>query len=268
LKKLFEQAWCALMTNQVDDKVQLASELYAAWQKKDLSSDEGEPVEFIDQPGRPARPELVPPMQVPRRKVTTPGGRAALIHALAHIEFNAINLAFDAVYRFRGLPSDYYGDWLQVAAEEATHFCLLRDHLKRLGHEYGDFSAHNGLWEMAVKTAHDPLVRMALVPRVLEARGLDATPAIVDKLRAAGDMQAVSILAIIESDEIGHVTIGNRWYGYLCRERGLDPVATFRRLLRDYDAPPLKPPFNMEARRKSGFEESELAWLLEAGRAG
>jgi uncharacterized ferritin-like protein (DUF455 family) len=239
--------------------------LYAAWLRNELKPEEGWPVEVIEEPGRPLRPELVPPLDVPRRKMTTPKGRAALIHALAHIEFNAINLALDAVYRFRGLPSAYYGDWLKVAAEEALHFQLLRDHLGSLGHDYGDFAAHNGLWEMAMKTAHDPLARMALVPRVLEARGLDATPAIVEKLRSAGDDKAVAILAIIERDEIGHVAIGNRWYLHLCQERGLEPVQTFRRLLKEFDAPPLKPPFNIEARRKSGFAEAELTWLQSQG---
>lgn len=253
------------MTADCNGKVQQAQALYATWLRNELKPEEGWPVEVIEEPGRPLRPELVPPLDVPRRKMTTPKGRAALIHALAHIEFNAINLALDAVYRFRGLPSAYYGDWLKVAAEEALHFQLLRDHLGSLGHDYGDFAAHNGLWEMAMKTAHDPLVRMALVPRVLEARGLDATPAIVEKLRAAGDEKAVAILAIIERDEIGHVAIGNRWYLHLCQERGLEPVDTFRRLLKEFDAPPLKPPFNIEARRKSGFAEAELTWLQSQG---
>lgn len=253
------------MTADCNGKVQQAQALYAAWLRNELKPEEGWPVEVIEEPGRPLRPELVPPLDVPRRKMTTPKGRAALIHALAHIEFNAINLALDAVYRFRGLPSAYYGDWLKVAAEEALHFQLLRDHLGSLGHDYGDFAAHNGLWEMAMKTAHDPLVRMALVPRVLEARGLDATPAIVEKLRSAGDDKAVAILAIIERDEIGHVAIGNRWYLHLCQERGLEPVQTFRRLLKEFDAPPLKPPFNIEARRKSGFAEAELTWLQSQG---
>jgi uncharacterized ferritin-like protein (DUF455 family) len=265
LSGLFEQARRALMTADCNGKVQQAQALYATWLRNELKPEEGWPVEVIEEPGRPLRPELVPPLDVPRRKMTTPKGRAALIHALAHIEFNAINLALDAVYRFRGLPSAYYGDWLKVAAEEALHFQLLRDHLGSLGHDYGDFAAHNGLWEMAMKTAHDPLVRMALVPRVLEARGLDATPAIVEKLRAAGDEKAVAILAIIERDEIGHVAIGNRWYLHLCQERGLEPVDTFRRLLKEFDAPPLKPPFNIEARRKSGFAEAELTWLQSQG---
>ena len=215
----------------------------------------------IDQPGQPARPELIPPQQVPRRRADTQAGRVALVHALAHIEFNAINLALDAAHRFSGMPPEYYAEWLRVADEEALHFDLLNAHLATLGHAYGDFPAHNGLWDMALKTAHDPLVRMALVPRVLEARGLDATPLIVGKLKAANDMRMVEILAIIERDEIGHVGIGNHWFGWLCRERGLEPAATFRQLLVEYEAPPLKPPFNLEARRAAGFSEPELDWL-------
>ena len=221
----------------------------------------------IDAPGRPARPELVAPHRMPRRRSESEAGRAALIHALAHIEFNAINLALDAAHRFAGLPADYYADWLKVADEEALHFDLLNAHLATLGHAYGDFKAHTGLWDMALKTAHDPLVRMALVPRVLEARGLDATPRIVEKLRAANDMRMVEILAVVERDEIGHVAIGNRWYGWLCAQRGVDPVATFRRLLVEYDAPALKPPFNYAARREAGFSEPELAWLRRLSEA-
>ena len=215
----------------------------------------------IDQPGQPERPSLIPPQQVPRRRADTLPGRAALIHALAHIEFNAINLALDAAHRFAGMPPAYYADWLRVADEEALHFELLTTHLAMLGFAYGDFPAHNGLWDMALRTAHDPLVRMALVPRVLEARGLDATPLIADKLKAAQDTRMVEILAVIERDEIGHVAIGSRWFGWLCAARGLDPDATFRQLLVDYDAPPLKPPFNLAARRKAGFSEPELDWL-------
>ncbi len=204
---------------------------------------------------------MIAPHQVPRRRADTLTGRAALIHALAHIEFNAINLALDAAHRFAGMPLAYYADWLSVADEEALHFELLSGHLATLGLAYGDFPAHNGLWDMALKTAHDPLVRMALVPRVLEARGLDAAPLIVDKLKAAKDTRMVEILAIIERDEIGHVAIGSRWFNRLCVARGLEPEATFRQLLVDYDAPPLKPPFNLAARRQAGFSKPELDWL-------
>ena len=212
-------------------------------------------------PGRPAVPELVPPLAVQRRSMRTVEGRAALLHALAHIEFNAINLALDALWRFPGMPGAYYADWLQVAAEEAHHFMLLAAHLRSQGYAYGDFSGHNSLWDMVEKTSDDVLARMALVPRTLEARGLDASPPVRAKLAQAGDMAAAAILDIILRDEIGHVAIGNRWFGYLCAERGLEPLATYADLAVRYKAPPLRGPFNMEARRAAGFTELELAQL-------
>jgi uncharacterized ferritin-like protein (DUF455 family) len=209
-------------------------------------------------PGRPARPELVAPRLVGRRSMATMEGRAMLIHALAHIEFNAVNLALDALWRFPGMPTQFYTDWLRVAKEEATHFSLLAAHLQVLGHAYGEFPAHDSLWEMAEKTRADIVARMALVPRTLEARGLDAIPPVRAKLAQAGDLAAAEILDIILRDEIGHVEIGNRWYGYLCEQRGLDPHATYDELAARYEAPALKGPFNVEARRKAGFSEAEL----------
>lgn len=259
--ELFAACLEALNAPDPARKCALAESLYRAWRAGAADIDEALPVLPIAEPGRPAKPELVPPQQVPQRKITSAIGRAALLHAIAHIEFNAINLALDAAYRFRGMPREFYGDWLKVAAEEALHFCLVRDHLQSLGHAYGDFPAHNGLWEMAVKTAHDPLVRMALVPRVLEARGLDAQPAIAGKFESVQDARAVEILGVIERDEIGHVAIGSRWYLYLCHQRGLEPLATFRNLLKQYDAPPLRPPFNLAGRKAGGFSEEELRWL-------
>ena len=213
-------------------------------------------------PGRPARPVLRPAREVPARSPFTPEGRAALLHAVAHIEFNAINLALDAVWRFDGLPVAYYRDWLRVASEEALHFTLLREHLvAALGADYGDFDAHDGLWSMAERTAHDPVARMALVPRTLEARGLDATPPMQARLRQAGDVRAAEILGVILRDEVGHVAIGNRWYAWLCTRDGLDPVAHFAQLVEQHQAPRPRPPFNLEARRAAGFSEAELAAL-------
>lgn len=213
-------------------------------------------------PGRPERPHLVPPLSVKHRSMGTPEGRAAMIHALAHIEFNAINLALDAIWRFAGMPEDYYADWLRVAAEEAFHFSLLDAHLKTLGFAYGDFPAHNSLWDMAEKTSNDVLARIALVPRTMEARGLDASPPVRAKLAQAGDRAAAEILDIILRDEIGHVAIGNRWFGWLCATRGLEPVATYADLAARYKAPPLRGPFNLDARRAAGFSEAELAALV------
>ncbi|WP_298830251.1 ferritin-like domain-containing protein [uncultured Piscinibacter sp.] len=215
-------------------------------------------------PGRPVRPHLVPPKDVPTRSPFTVEGRAALLHAIAHIEFNAINLALDAAWRFAGLPEAYYRDWLRVAAEESLHFTLLREHLRSLGHDYGDFAAHDGLWTMTARTAHDLVARMALVPRTLEARGLDATPPLQAKLARAGDARAVAILDVILRDEIGHVAIGNRWYRFACERAALDPVAIYPGLVERYAAPKLRPPYNDAARRAAGFSEAEIAYLTRA----
>ena len=218
-------------------------------------------------PGRPARPELRSHLDVPKRSPFTPEGLAALLHAVTHIEFNAINLALDAAWRFRGLPPAYYLDWLKVAAEEAQHFSLLNEHLQAMGYDYGDFPAHTGLWDMTEKTEGDVLARMALVPRTLEARGLDATPPMQAKLRRVGTpdaLRAVDILDVILRDEIGHVAIGNHWYRQLCTQRGLDPVATYALLARQYEAPRLKGPLNLDARRRAGFSDEEIASLKGA----
>jgi len=210
-------------------------------------------------PGRPLKPELVPPLQVGRRSMASVEGRAMLVHALAHIEFNAVNLALDALWRFPSLPDAYYTDWLRVAKEEATHFDMLSSHLATLGHAYGDFPAHNSLWEMVEKTSGDVVARMALVPRTLEARGLDAIPPLRAKLAQAGDAAAAAILDILLVEEEGHVEIGNRWFFYLCAQQGLEPMATYDDLTLRYRAPVLKGPFNIEARRRAGFSEAELA---------
>ncbi len=212
-------------------------------------------------PGRPARPALLPPRQVPSRTPFTPEGRAALIHAIAHIEFNAINLALDAAFRFADMPVAFYVDWLRVASEEALHFSLLREHLQSLGHDYGDFDAHDGLWLMTQRTSGDVVARMALVPRTLEARGLDATPPLQAKFGRAGDGRAVEILSIILRDEVGHVAIGNHWYRWLCERDGLDPIAHYAELALRHEAPKLRPPFNWPAREAAGFTADEMARL-------
>jgi len=224
-------------------------------------------------PGRPLRPTLIHPGAVPHRSPFTREGHAALIHAICHIEFNAINLALDAMWRFPDMPEAYYHDWVRVATEEAYHFSLLREHLQDLPHDgrsqpwdYGDFDAHDGLWLMCEQTADDIVARMALVPRTLEARGLDATPLIQAKLRKVGTAQAeeaIDLLDIILRDEVGHVAIGNRWYAWLCRQRGLDPLSHYRHLARQHSAPRLKPPFNDEARRQAGFSQAEIDFLQQ-----
>lgn len=213
------------------------------------------------QPGRPQRPELVHPNAVPRRRLGSAQGRAALVHAVAHIEFNAINLALDAALRFADMPAAYYYDWLSVAADEACHFQLLKQRLDQLDTVYGDLPAHNGLWEMAEATAHDPLLRMALVPRVLEARGLDVTPGMIERLLAVGDEETVAALRIILREEEGHVAIGSRWFQYLCAQRGLEPQATFLALLREHYRGQIAGPFNHDARLRCGFSEAEMEQL-------
>lgn len=212
-------------------------------------------------PCRPDRPMLVSTLKVQQRSVHTIDGRGALIHSLAHIELNAIDLGLDIVWRFPGMPDQFYLDWATVAQEEAKHFALLTDHLSSLGFQYGDFPAHNGLWTMAEKTKGDLLARLAIVPRTLEARGLDASPPVREKLLSAGDKRGAEILSIILQDEIGHVATGNRWYRWLCDHRGLDPIATYKMMTDKYSAPKLRGPFNLEARRAAGFDEDELAAL-------
>ena len=260
--ELRQRAQQALAAADPLEKVAQARALHAAVASFSIAANA--PAAPRDLPGRPARPELVHPAKVPRRSPFKPEGLAALLHAIAHIEFNAINLALDAVWRFDGMPQDFYCDWVRVAAEEAYHFTLLREHLLTLNHAYGDFPAHDNLWSMCERTAGDVVARMALVPRTLEARGLDATPQIQDKLRKVGTaaaMRAVDILDIILGDEIGHVAIGNHWYRWLCEREGLDPVAHYEVVARRYDAPKLYPPFNEAARRRAGFSDAELAWL-------
>lgn len=261
---LYPQARACLLARDVEAKLALTQTTAERWRRGEFVLGESG-VAGIEEPGRPASPQLVERAALPKRGMHTKEARAALIHALCHIEFNAINLGWDAVYRFRGLPSAYYADWIQVADEEAYHFSLLRDYLKTLGYDYGDFTAHDGLWKMALDTAHDPLVRMALVPRVLEARGLDVTPGIMARFREGGYQEVVDILEIIQRDEVGHVEIGSRWFQYLCQQRGLNSEATFRELLEKYMKGYKKGGIDRDARRRAGFSESELDYLDGVG---
>jgi len=212
-------------------------------------------------PGRPVKPDLVAPKFVPKRKMDTLEGRAILWHSLAHIEFNAMNLALDAIWRFPNMPQAYYEDWLRVAKEEAYHFGLIDAHLKTFGFSYGDFPAHNSLWEMVERTTDSVIARMALVPRTMEARGLDAVPEIRDRFKQIKDERAVEILEIILHDEIGHVLVGNRWFNFLCANENLSPIPTYRELAEKYRAPTLRGPFNFDAREQAGFTAEELEIL-------
>jgi uncharacterized ferritin-like protein (DUF455 family) len=221
-------------------------------------------LDHVGGPGRPARPALVEHTDVPRRSPFTAIGHAALIHSIAHIEFNAIDLALDCVWRFSGLPEAFYRDWARVACEEAHHFMMLESHLQSLGFRYGDFAAHTGLWTMCENTANDVVARMALVPRTLEARGLDATPLIQSKLTKVGSPQALqahAILQIILDEEIGHVATGNYWYRWLCDQNQLDADAFYAQSALRYGAPRPKPPLNVSARLAAGFTEAEIASL-------
>ncbi len=223
-----------------------------------LQMDEDTRVLPMGAPGRPATPELVAPGQVPRRRPGSPAGRAALVHAIAHIEFNAINLALDAAYRFRSMPAAFYTDWISVAADEARHYQLLQSRLLELGHKYGDFPAHNGLWEMAERTAESCLERMALVPRVLEARGLDVTPGMIKRLQQAGDEETAGILEVILAGEVRHVEVGTRWFRYCCAEQGVESESTFIKLLSRTFGGSIRGPFNLPARFEAGFTQQEM----------
>lgn len=257
----FEAARRCLELTDPEAKCAAVHALDHAFRAGRLARDEATPVSPIGEPGRPGRPELVDPARVPRRRLGSREGRAALVHAIAHIEFNAINLALDAVYRFRGMPREYYADWLSVAEDEARHFELLTERLRSLGSAYGELPAHDGLWEMARKTADSCLVRMALVPRVLEARGLDVTPGMIERLRAVGDHETVAALTVILEEEVRHVAIGSRWFRHCCEERGVEPLETFLVLLRERHSGLPRGPFNVPARRRAGFTEREMEAL-------
>ena len=265
MTNLHEGALACLLACDVEAKINMTNQLQCWWQDGKLNKVTVRPVQSLPNPGRPSLPKLVAPRALPKRAANTDEGKAALVHAICHIEFNAINLALDAVYRFRDLPDTYYMDWLQVAVEEAYHFSLLAGHLASLGYRYGDFDAHNGLWEMALETDYDVLVRMALVPRVMEARGLDVTPSIMAKLQKAGDNSAVEILGIIQRDEVGHVEIGTKWYRYFCEMRGLSPLETFIELVDRHMKGQLRGPFDIARRRQAGFSDEELTYLNQIG---
>ncbi len=248
----------ALLEPDPARKCSLVASLLCGWMAGSYDHGTGGRVLPLGEPGRPSRPLLVPPGQLAQRRLSTAGGRAALVHAVTHIEFNAINLALDAVYRFRAMPAPFYRDWLQVAVEEARHFAMLHRRLQELGNEYGDFPAHDGLWSMCRQTAHDPLLRMALVPRVLEARGLDVTPGMMQRLGKVGDHRTAALLEVILAEEQGHVAIGSRWYRYCCQQRGVEPESTFQRLLRTYMPGRVRGPFNRTARLGAGFSGREM----------
>lgn len=259
---LHQAARTVLQVASVDDKLQaLEALLQRVCEGRLHCATDLHTASGPDLPGRPARPQLVAPRQLKQRGLGTAAGRAALLHAVAHIEFNAINLALDAVQRFAGLPPDYYADWLSVADDEARHFRLLQARLRQLDHGYGDLPAHDGLWQMARDSAGSVLERMALVPRLLEARGLDVTPAMMQRLRHSGDAASAECLAVILAEEERHVAIGSHWHAQLCAQAGIDAQTHFLALLAERAPAVLRGPFNTVARLRAGFSSGELQAL-------
>ena len=264
MPELYAEIEAALLESNPATKCELTEAIYRRWLAGDQSLSEQSSVLQIDDAGHPEVPLLVDPRQLERRSVASESGRCKLLHAIAHIEFNAINIALDAAYRFRQMPTQYVDDWLRVASEEAQHFQLLEQTLRDRGSFYGAYPAHRGLWDMVCRTRHDPLHRMALVPRVMEARGLDVTPAMIEKFDQVGDTAAVAILERIYRDEIDHVRIGNHWYQLFCDQRGVDAQSQFKLLIEQYMGGKLRGPFNWPARLEAGFAETELS-ALEQG---
>lgn len=264
MKDLFQQAEHCLLLADPDEKMSCTMDLFAAWEGGALEWQDGEAPDLNINPGRPKRPILVPPKAVPKRGFGSETRRAALIHALTHIELTAVDLAWDSVYRYRGLPREYYDDWIRTAADETRHFLALRARLRAMGFDYGDFAAHNGLWERAVETAADLMDRMAIVHRVMEARALDVVPNIMEQFRSIGDPETTAVLVEVANDETAHVGAGTRWFRYRCQEQDLDPDQKFFQLVIKYLGKYPKGPFNTQARREAGFSDNEME-VLEAG---
>jgi uncharacterized ferritin-like protein (DUF455 family) len=263
---LGEAAGAVLRAASPPDKLDLTQRVAAAWRAGDLSLARAAPPP--DRPARPALPLLKPPRDMPRRRnAGSDAGRIALLHALAHIELNALDLAWDLIARFGGddPPRDFYDDWVDVAAEEGKHFALVSDRLAALGTAYGDLPAHDGLWEAAQTTSGDLMARLAVVPLVLEARGLDVTPEMIDRLERAGDPASANVLRIVYEDEIGHVAIGVRWFRWACVQRAVDPVGSYHMLVRRHYKGALKPPFNHAAREAAGLVPDFYEALAKAG---
>ncbi len=265
MKNLYEQAKDCFLTVDPDEKLQLSLEIVGAWDGGLLEWQEADPLIqqplLLNQPGRLDKPVYVDVHKVKNRGFKSIQQRASLIHALAHIELTAVNLSWDSIYRYRHMPKDYYADWVQTAKEESQHFYLLRQRLRDMGYDYGDFPVHNELWQMAVDTADDLMARMAIVHRVLEARALDVVPFSEAKFRSIGDSQTADALVIIANDEIGHVNSGSRWFRYRCEQERVDPDKMFFTLMQKYLKSTPKGPFNREARMKAGFSLAEMQEL-------
>lgn len=264
MENIFHLAFQCLTESDIDKKLSMSINVV-----KKIKSDS---VEYASKnldfknmmPGRPDKPELIKPQNVSRRNTHTEEGRAAMVHSFAHIEFNAINLAWDLICRFQDMPKEFYLDWTQVAGEEAKHFKLLRDYLNRRSYDYGSFPAHDGLWTIAEQTKHDILLRLAVVPRIMEARGLDVTPDLIERFRQAKDDDMVSILELILEEEIGHVMFGTKWYQFLCQRVGKDPEEKFMEIMSHYLPSSKTKKINKNARLQAGFSQTEINYLTEA----
>ena len=262
MKNIFVCAAACLHNTAIDEKLAVTHHAWRLLTNGELTFSEDAPVLPITEVSFPDKPVLLAPRAMPKRKLTTPEGVAAFFHAIAHVEFIAIYLAWDIVYRFRGMPEAFYQDWLRVADEEAQHFELIRSHLQTMGSNYGDLPAHGGLWDHARETAHDLLARLALIPRCMEARGLDVTPALIEKFNSVGDEASVALLTRILTDEVGHVERGSYWFKTVCEQQGFEPEAKYQQLITQYyvGGKP-KGPFNREMRIIAGFSNAELDWL-------
>lgn len=261
MKNIFECAAGCLHNNCVELKLANTHQAMLLNYNGTLDFSSGQPPLPISSTLFPDRPELLDPRTMPRRKFTTLEGKIAFFHAIAHIEFMAIYLAWDIIYRFRGLPKQFYQDWLSVADEEALHFSMIRDHLQQMGVDYGDLPAHSGLWDVAEDSADSLLARLALVPRYMEAHGLDVTPAIIDKFGARDDQQSVKILTRILDDEVGHVELGSYWFNFLCKQQGFDPESKYMDLIVSRIKGKPRGQINRKLRKKAGFSDIELDWL-------
>jgi uncharacterized ferritin-like protein (DUF455 family) len=256
---VFDLAEQVLHAADVNTKLDLTQQAAAYLQSGGLLCLPGEHAPLpIGRVALPLHPELVDPRRLVKRRMNTPAGRIALLHAVAHIEFTAIQLAWDHVYRFGGMPEAYYRDWAGVAIEEAHHFTMIRSRLQRMGADYGDLPAHGGLWRIAVETGDDVLARMALVPRFMEARGLDVTPGMIARLSAVGDERSVEVLRVILREEVAHVALGSKWFAHVCAERGLPPEASYLELIARYMKGTPRGPYNTDLRLQAGFSQAEL----------
>lgn len=252
---LAQGAYNALCQADIDKKVSMTNALATAWDNRQLSLRDARKIQAPNRPGRPDKPDLLPPSHVPKRPLSSAKGRLALIHAIAHIELNAIDLALDIIVRFscEKMPRSFFDGWVMVAKEEAKHFTLLTERLSEMQSFYGALPAHDGLWEAAGETGHDLIARLAIVPLVLEARGLDVTPPLIKKLKQAGDHKSADIFNIIYEDEKGHVAVGAKWFRFLCNRHGYEPASTFSMLVSKHFRGHLKGPFNDRARAANGL---------------